>query len=82
MLSVPLSDAIKLEESVSASSPLLQVGGRAIHLMSGPSQVARTPRPDSAVPEVDIRFTRTMWEMTTTGIGLAAGSALRVSVSP
>ena len=62
--------------SLTLSAPLVQVAGTAVYPTEGASQVTISPRQGSAVPEVDIRLTKNMWDMTTTGFGIAAGAAI------
>ena len=62
--------------SAIVSTPLVHVASAAVYPTVGASQVVISPRQGSPVPEVDIRLTKNMWDMTTTGFGIAAGAAI------
>jgi hypothetical protein len=73
---VRAGDISETSDSIAAYPPLVQMGGTAIYPTAGPSQVAITPRSGSAVPDVDVRLNRDMWNMTTVGLGFAVGGVI------
>jgi hypothetical protein len=75
-LFVNLSDAIKVEDSISASPPLVQVvGGSAIYPTTGASPpVVISHHSGSALP--DVSLSENAWDLTTSGIGVAVGAVI------
>jgi hypothetical protein len=75
-LFVRLSEAIEVEDSLSASPPLVQVtGGSAIYPTTGASPpVVISPRSGSALP--DVGLSENAWDLSTIGVGVTVGGAV------
>jgi hypothetical protein len=54
--------------------PLVQVASASVHASAGASDVVVTPRPDSAVPSIDVSLSENAWDLTTIATGVAVGS--------
>jgi hypothetical protein len=72
----PVAASASSASAFISSVPLVQVASASVYpSASGASQVLITRRPEEMLPEVDARLTQNMWDMTTTGFGLAVGGA-------
>lgn len=56
--------------------PLVQVASAAVYSSARGSQVAINPRPDSALPGVDVSLAENTWDLATLGTGFGLGYAV------
>jgi hypothetical protein len=55
--------------------PLVQVASASVYASAGASGVVITPHPGSPMPDIDATFTKNIWDLTTTGVGVSIGAA-------